>query len=187
MNIVLVRDVVLPVKKYGGTERVVWALGRELVRMGHQVTLLLHRGSSCPFARLLEIDPSRSIGSQIPEDTDIVHFQDTAETADLQKPYVVTINGNKDADDIRLQVEGVEFPAGVEVHDAVACDGAVQYGPVGRMFRADFGGEQMRITEAHAHEWPTRADEFESVSAARVSNRVALEKQCLHKRLAVRG
>ena len=100
MNIVLVRDVVLPVKKYGGTERVVWALGRELVRMGHQVTLLLHRGSSCPFARLLEIDPSRSIGSQIPEDTDIVHFQDTAETADLQKPYVVTINGNKDADDI---------------------------------------------------------------------------------------
>lgn len=100
MKIVLVHDVVLPVRRYGGTERVVWALGHELSRMGHQVTFMLRKGSSCPFARIIETDPTKSIGSQVPEDTDIVHFQDTARTVDLQKPYVVTINGNKDADDI---------------------------------------------------------------------------------------
>lgn len=100
MNIVLVHDVVLPVRKYGGTERVVWALGQELSRMGHHVTFLLRKGSSCNFAKLIEIDPTRSIGSQVPEEADIVHFQDTAQTTDLKKPFVVTINGNKDADDI---------------------------------------------------------------------------------------
>lgn len=100
MKIVLVHDVVLPVKRYGGTERVVWALGHELSRMGHHVTFMLRKGSSCPFAQLVEIDPTRSIGSQVPADADIVHFQDTAMIADLQKPYVVTINGNKPADDI---------------------------------------------------------------------------------------
>lgn len=94
MNITLVRDSVLPVVKYGGTERVVWALGKALTHMGHQVTFLLHKGSSCDFARLIEIDPSRSIVSQIPIDTDIVHFQDITSIENLQKPYVVTINGN---------------------------------------------------------------------------------------------
>ncbi|MBQ8456501.1 MAG: glycosyltransferase [Prevotella sp.] len=100
MKIVLVHNAVLPVKRYGGTERIVWALGRELSRMGHQVTFMLRKGSSCSFARLIEINPSKSIGSQVPEDVDIVHFQDTAFPADLHKPYVVTINGNKDFDDI---------------------------------------------------------------------------------------
>lgn len=100
MKILLVHNAVLPIKCYGGTERVVWALGRELSRMGHQVTFMLRKGSSCPFARLIEIDPSKSIGSQVPDDIDIVHFQDTAFSADLKKPYVVTINGNKDVDDI---------------------------------------------------------------------------------------
>ncbi len=100
MKIALVLDAILPVKNYGGTERVVWALGHELFRLGHQVTFMLHKGSSCPFGRLVELDLSKSIGSQIPEDIDIVHFQDTAFLADLQKPYVVTINGNKDFDDI---------------------------------------------------------------------------------------
>lgn len=100
MNIVIVHDVVLPVVKYGGTERVIWALGKQLVRMGHNVTFLARKGSSCPFARVLEIDPTRSIGSQIPEDTDIVHFSNQADHRDLTKPYVVTINGNVDNGDI---------------------------------------------------------------------------------------
>lgn len=100
MNIVIVHDVVLPVIKYGGTERVIWALGRQLVRAGHQVTFLARKGSSCPFARVVEIDPSRTIGSQIPEDADIVHFSNDVDRRDLRKPYVVTINGNAPGDAI---------------------------------------------------------------------------------------
>ena len=102
MNIVLVKDAILPVKKYGGTERVVWALGHELSKMGHHITFLARKGSSCPFARLKEINPTQSIGKQIPLDTDIVHFQDFADTRDLDKPYVVTINGN--------MPQGTKFP-----------------------------------------------------------------------------
>lgn len=94
MNITLVKDAVLPVKKYGGTERVVWALGKELIKLGHQVTFMLHKGSTCELGRLIEIDPGRSLVSQIPNDTDIVHFQDITHIDDLRKPYVVTINGN---------------------------------------------------------------------------------------------
>jgi len=37
MNITIVKDTILPVKHYGGTERVIWALGKELSAMGHQV------------------------------------------------------------------------------------------------------------------------------------------------------
>lgn len=94
MNITLVHNMKMPVVKYGGTERVVWALGRQLSRMGHHVTFLLPKGSSCPFARVIAIDPSRSIGSQIPDDTDVVHFSNGVDHTDLTKPYVVTLNGN---------------------------------------------------------------------------------------------
>ena len=97
------------------------------------------------------------------------------------------VDTNKDADDIRLQVQRVELPAGVEVHDAVTRNGAIQDRPLGRMLCADFRGKQMRIAEAHAHKRPARADEVEGVSATRVSDGVALEKQCLHERLEVRG
>ena len=94
MNITIVKDTILPVKHYGGTERVIWALGKELSAMGHQVTFLVHSGSSCPFARVVAINPNMSIGKQIPGDTDIVHFSDTVYEENLKQPYVVTINGN---------------------------------------------------------------------------------------------
>ncbi len=69
MNIVLAHDVVLPVGKYGDTERVVWALGHELSRMVYLVTFLLLTGSSCSFAELIEIDATKYFGSQVPEET----------------------------------------------------------------------------------------------------------------------
>ncbi len=97
MNITIVKDAILPVNKYGGTERVIWALGKELTRMGHQVTYLLHKGSSCNFAKIIEIDYSKGIYNQIPEDTDIVHFQDLTNIDEISVPYVVTINGNPPA------------------------------------------------------------------------------------------
>lgn len=59
MKIVLVHDVILPVRRYGGTERVVWALGHELSRMGHQVTFMLRKGSSCPLHVSLKQTPQR--------------------------------------------------------------------------------------------------------------------------------
>jgi len=83
----------IPVADYGGTERVVWSLGKELVRLGHQVTFLVPPGSTCPFAKVLVYDPQKPINEQIPTDIDVVHlFFLTKEK--LDKPYLMTQEGN---------------------------------------------------------------------------------------------
>ena len=93
MNIVLVIGSVIPVTAYGGTQRVIWYLGKELVKLGHRVTFLAERGSSCDFARVVPIDPARPIAGQIPEDADIVHFNNAVPQG-VCKPYIVTHHGN---------------------------------------------------------------------------------------------
>lgn len=93
MNITLVVNGVLPVAAYGGTERVVWGLGKELAAMGHRVTLLCDRGSSSPFARIIERNPLVPYAEQIPADSDVVHFQENA-PADFPLPHLITCNGN---------------------------------------------------------------------------------------------
>jgi hypothetical protein len=74
MNICLVIDAVIPVRLYGGTQRIVLWLGRALHEMGHRVTYLARAGSSCDFAPVLSLDVTRDIDEQIPRDTDIVHL-----------------------------------------------------------------------------------------------------------------
>jgi len=93
MNILLAYNTIIPVIKYGGTQRDIWYLGRELVKMGHEVTFLVSKGSRCDFARVLNWDVSRTLDEQIPENTDIVnlHFPFGGR---LDKPFVVSIHGN---------------------------------------------------------------------------------------------
>jgi len=49
----------IPVKLYGGTERVIYSLGKELVKLGHDVTYLVKEGSYCNFAKVLFIDTKK--------------------------------------------------------------------------------------------------------------------------------
>lgn len=95
MKILIVLQSEIPAIQYGGTQRVVWYLAKELNAMGHNVTLLVARGSHCPFAKIIEIDPSRPIHQQIPNDIDVVHFNSLADPQ-TTKPYVVTIHGNNE-------------------------------------------------------------------------------------------
>lgn len=53
MNILIVNNTPIPATKYDGTERIIWWLGRELNRLGHTITYLVGKGSSCPFAKVL--------------------------------------------------------------------------------------------------------------------------------------
>jgi glycosyltransferase involved in cell wall biosynthesis len=93
MNILIVNPGVIPALKYGGTERVIWYLGKELKKMGHSVTFLVSPGSYCDFAPVLFLDPAKKLAEQIPESVDIIHFNfQPAEPID--KPYIVTIHGN---------------------------------------------------------------------------------------------
>lgn len=93
MNILIVASGIIPAQKYGGTERVIWYLGKEFGKMGHKVTFLVSKGSSCDFATVLFYDPARKLSEQIPSSTDIVHFN-FEPTEPIEKPYIVTIHGN---------------------------------------------------------------------------------------------
>lgn len=93
MNILLVCPSVIPARLYGGTERVVWDLGKELVKMKHNVRFLAPKSSYCDFTELSVIDPDKSLNSQIPENTDLVHFHFPVKE-NISKPYIITIHGN---------------------------------------------------------------------------------------------
>ena len=89
----------IPVFAYGGTERVIWDLGRALVAHGHQVTYLVLPGSSCDFASVLHLDDKLDLRMQIPADVDLVHFHfkpDFGLDTDFDRPYVCTEHGNSE-------------------------------------------------------------------------------------------
>lgn len=95
MNILLsIPDSKLPVLNYGGTQRVVWYLAKELHRMGHRVTLLAAPGSECSFADVVHYRQGVPIAEQIPQGIDILHCQNFVEESVADFPHVVTMHGN---------------------------------------------------------------------------------------------
>lgn len=96
MNILIVSNAKIPVNKYGGTERIIWWLGRELHRLGHKVTYLAAPGSSCPFAEVLPLDPATDMNLQVPDDIDVVHFHLPVHNFS-KKPCIVTVHDNPNA------------------------------------------------------------------------------------------
>ncbi len=95
MKILIVQPSTIPVTFYGGTERVIWYLGKELRKMNHQVHFLVKKGSTCDFAKVSYIDEQQSIASQIPDDIDVVHFNYIPKDLEhVTKPYIVTMHGN---------------------------------------------------------------------------------------------
>lgn len=93
MHILLVNHAPIPVYAYGGTERVIWDLGKMLVRLGHRVSYLVPTGSTCEFAQVLTLRPGVRWDEQIPGDVDITHFQFDPGQG-VGSPYVVTEHGN---------------------------------------------------------------------------------------------
>ncbi len=93
MKILIISNTVIPTQVYGGTERVIWWLGKALVQLGHDVTYLVKNGSACPFARVLTLQEKKPLVPQIPEDCDIIHLHmETSEA--LPKPALTTIHQN---------------------------------------------------------------------------------------------
>jgi len=91
----------VPPPPYGGIERLVYWLSRELVRRGHRVTLLADGrseiGQLVPEIRLVPI-PERCNDYRplIPADADVVHFHAAPDLGALpDAPYLVTEHGNR--------------------------------------------------------------------------------------------
>ncbi len=93
MNILIVNAGIIPVTNYGGTERVIWYLGKELAKMGHSITYLVSPGSYCDFGKVLVLDLKKDLNAQIPTEIDLVHFNFHPWSV-ITKPYVVTMHGN---------------------------------------------------------------------------------------------
>lgn len=100
MNIVIVHNSKIPALLYGGTERVIWYLGKELIALGHRVSYLVKKGSYADFACVQFINPEKNIASQLPPDTDMVHFHydpGSDEKYNFPFPYIITMHGNTNA------------------------------------------------------------------------------------------
>lgn len=94
MNILLVSEALYPVKLYGGTERVIYSLAKALSDLGHNVSILCKKGSSCPFAEVIDINPEVPYEMQVPDKIDIVHFNNYVPNPNWDRPYIVTYHGN---------------------------------------------------------------------------------------------
>lgn len=93
MHVLIECNELIPAVAYGGTERVIWWLGKALSKQGHKVSYLVKPGSSCPFGDIIPRNPDVPLADQIPADVDVVHFNGgPANIGDL--PYVVTFHGN---------------------------------------------------------------------------------------------
>jgi glycosyltransferase involved in cell wall biosynthesis len=93
MHIALYHEAIIPPKKYGGTERIVYWLGKALLELGHKVTLLSHPGSELQGANLISTQPGVAWESLLPSDVDLVHLWGTPHQ-EPKKPFLVTIQGN---------------------------------------------------------------------------------------------
>jgi glycosyltransferase involved in cell wall biosynthesis len=94
MHILIVNNTSIPVKQYGGTERVIWWLGKELVKRGHQVSYLVGPGSHCDFATGVHtLNHSIPFNQQIPAGVDLVHLNCKVNEQPII-PYIFTLHGN---------------------------------------------------------------------------------------------
>lgn len=94
MKIAIVQDALLPALKYGGTERVIWGLGKHLAQLGHEVIFVAKRGSSCSFASILPIEDVRNVATDLPK-VDMLHLHCPMNgMKQLQVPHVFTLHGN---------------------------------------------------------------------------------------------
>ena len=93
MKIAITSNIALPVAKYGGAERVIWGLSRELSFLGHSVYLIAPPGTTCDFAQVIEFNPVNDISNIIPKSIDLIHFFSKI-PKDLQIPHIYTAEGN---------------------------------------------------------------------------------------------
>lgn len=100
MHIALYTHSRLPVRGYGGTQRVVAWLARGLAELGHRVTLLAPTGSRIPEADLVELDtagirqPGFDITPFVPGSVEMLHAHAPLFTPPRQ-PYLFTLHGNR--------------------------------------------------------------------------------------------
>ena len=98
MKIVFQANQELPVKTYGGTERIIFWLMKHLKELGHKPVLIGNPNSKVhEFGiELIPYDPNGEIDWEmlIPKDADIVHLSYNYEFKQSEVPCLFTVHGN---------------------------------------------------------------------------------------------
>ncbi len=99
MHILIVdRSAPIPVVKYGGTERVIWGLGKSLHKLGHKITFLVPELLDSQYGEGIPLHQEKDINAQIPRDVDVVHLNYRPDYP-VEKPYLITMHGNPAPED----------------------------------------------------------------------------------------
>jgi glycosyltransferase involved in cell wall biosynthesis len=99
MHIAVYTYNLLPVRGYGGGQRVVVWLVRALAQLGHRITLLALPGSKVREATVLSFDPDKihrpgyDIAALLPDSIDLLHVHGLLNTIP-RAPHVFTLHGN---------------------------------------------------------------------------------------------
>lgn len=98
-HIIFESTTALPVTRYGGTERIIYWLMKELVRKGQRVSLIAPKDSRVSSLGVTLIERGPDWTAQIPKDADLVHLFAPPPEAWRQKrehhyPFICTIEGN---------------------------------------------------------------------------------------------
>lgn len=101
MHVVVASHHRLPVRGYGGSQRVVVALVRALAALGHRVTLLAQPGTRIPEAsRVIEVPPKtlKNAGADLtpflPPGADILHAHFPLKQEPRAVPFLQTLHSN---------------------------------------------------------------------------------------------
>lgn len=100
LHVALYYPAVLPVRGYGGTERVVAWLARGLAELGHRVTLLALDGSRLPEATTVVVDRREALreggarlAALLPHDVDVLHAHVPLAVPPPDVPFLWTFHG----------------------------------------------------------------------------------------------
>lgn len=94
LRIALIINSRVPVEKYGGTERdVVW-LARELIRQGHAVTLIAPPGSHVAGVRMIFARSKEEALARVPDDIDIINSHAGPLPSNVGRPCLYSAHGN---------------------------------------------------------------------------------------------
>lgn len=97
MHIVHVCPWQLPVKLYGGSERVAYWQAKAQAFHGHRVTLVTPVGTTCPGVEVVEFRPDASVKALIPKSCDLVNVHGHMDIGHIDRPVIVTNNSNTPA------------------------------------------------------------------------------------------
>jgi glycosyltransferase involved in cell wall biosynthesis len=87
----------LPVKLYGGSERLAYWQPKAQALRGHRVTLVAPAGTTCPGVEVIALCAGTSVKMLIPTGCQVVNVHGHMDIGQIDQPVIITNNSNTEA------------------------------------------------------------------------------------------